>query len=150
MFTFLPEEECRILCADGKNPNEAKERLAWEVTALIHSKDEADKALAGAKAAFGSGSGGGDKSSMPQAQAARSRFEAGYNVVDLFCDTGLVPTKSEARRLVQQGGAFVSDKSGELVNIGDPAVMIGSDRLNSDGELIIRAGKKRYLLILVK
>ncbi|MCL2808457.1 MAG: tyrosine--tRNA ligase [Treponema sp.] len=156
MFTFLPEEECRVLCADGKNPNEAKERLAWEVTALIHSKDEADKALAGAKAAFGSGAfssggvGGGDKSSMPQAQVARSRFEAGYNVVDLFSDTGLAPTKSEARRLVQQGGAFVSETSGELSNISDSTVMIGLDNLNKDGELIIRAGKKRYLLILVK
>ncbi|GAB1481849.1 hypothetical protein MASR2M78_06640 [Treponema sp.] len=62
MFTFLSTEECKALVAEGKNPNEAKERLAWEITSLIHGKEEADKALSGAKAAFG---GGGDKSAMP-------------------------------------------------------------------------------------
>jgi tyrosyl-tRNA synthetase len=145
MFTFLPVDECKALCAPNKNPNEAKERLAWEVTSLIHGKDEADKALGGAKAAFG---GGGDKSAMPSAQLARSLFEAGYNVVDLFCDAGLVPTKSEGRRLVQQGGAFVSSSGGELSAIGDPAAVIGADRLNAEGELVLRAGKKRYCLVV--
>jgi tyrosyl-tRNA synthetase len=149
MFTFLPVEECDALTAQGKNPNEAKERLAWEVTALIHGKDEADRALAGAQAAFGK-SGAGDKSAMPRAQLARARFEAGYNVVDLFCDAGLAPTKSEARRLVQQGGAFVSDAGGALAAITDAAAGIGADRLNTAGELILRAGKKRYCLAVVE
>ena len=145
MFTFLPIGECDALSAG--NPNEAKERLAWEVTALIHGKDEADKALAGAKAAFGGGiAAGGDKSSIPSAELKRSGFEAGYNIVDLFCDTGLVPSKSEGRRLVQQGGAFVS-AGGDLCAVNDLAAVIGSDRLNADGELILRAGKKRYCLI---
>jgi len=147
MFTFLPVDECRALCATGKNPNDAKERLAWEVTSLIHGKDEADKAFSGARAAFG---GGGDKSAMPRAELARSRFEAGYNVVDLFCDTALVPTKSEGRRLVQQGGAFVSDSGGELSTVTDLAALINSDRLNAEGELLLRAGKKRYLLVTAK
>jgi tyrosyl-tRNA synthetase len=146
MFTFLPVEECEALCAPGKNPNEAKERLAWEVTALIHSKTEADKALAGAIAAFG-GDKSGDKSAMPKAELTRQRFEAGYNVVDLFCDAGLVPSKSEGRRLVQQGGAFISGSSGELSAINDPSAIIGADMLNAEGELILRAGKKRYLLV---
>lgn len=147
MFTFLPIEECESLCSSGKNPNEAKERLAWEVTALIHGKEEADKALAGAKAAFG---GGGDKSAMPTAELPRSRFEAGCNVVDLFCDTGLVPSKSEGRRLVQQGGAFVSKADGELTAISDPAALITADYLNAEGELTLRAGKKRYMLVTTK
>jgi tyrosyl-tRNA synthetase len=146
MFTFLPVEECDALCAAGKNPNEAKERLAWEVTALIHGRDEADKALAGAKAAFGGG-GAGDKSAMPRAELSRAQFDAGYNVVDLFVDAGLAPTKSEARRLVQQGGAFVSGPEGELAAAGGVADLIGADRLNAEGELILRAGKKRYCLI---
>jgi tyrosyl-tRNA synthetase len=145
MFTFLPVEEIDKLTASGKNPNEAKERLAWEVTALIHSKDEADKALAGAKAAFGSDAG--DKSAMPKTELARVRFETGYNIVDLFCDTGLVPTKSEGRRLVQQGGAFVSAKDGELSVINDVSALIGADSLNSESELTLRAGKKRYMLV---
>ncbi|MCL2229879.1 MAG: tyrosine--tRNA ligase [Treponema sp.] len=149
MFTFLPADECKSLTGEGKNPNDAKERLAWEVTALIHGKEEADKALAGAKAAFGRGNNAqGDKSAMPKTEIARSKFEAGYNVVDLFADAGLEPSKSEARRLVQQGGAFVSDSSGELAAVNDAKALIGTDRLNADGELTLRAGKKRFLLIL--
>jgi len=148
MFTFLPVEEIDKLTASGKNPNDAKERLAWEVTALIHSKDEADKALAGAKAAFGSDAG--EKSAMPKTELARVCFEAGYNIVDLFCDTGLVPTKSEGRRLVQQGGAFVSAKEGGLSVINDVSALIGADSLNSESELTLRAGKKRYMLVIAK
>ncbi|MDR0324091.1 MAG: tyrosine--tRNA ligase [Treponema sp.] len=147
MFTFLPAEECQTLCAPDKNPNDAKERLAWEVTALIHSKEEADKALAGAKAAFGAG---GDKSAMPRAELLRSRFEAGYNIVDLFCDAGIVPSKSEGRRLVQQGGAFISAAEGGLAAINDPAAVINADCLNAEGELTLRAGKKRYILVVAK
>jgi tyrosyl-tRNA synthetase len=153
MFTFLPEQECRELCLAGKNPNEAKERLAWEVTALIHGKEEADRAASGAKAAFG---GGGDKSAMPHAEFARSRFEEGCNVVDLFFEAGLVSTKSEGRRLVQQGGAFVSvpggndGSAGVLSAVNDPSAIIGIDRLNEEGELIMRAGKKKYCLISAK
>ncbi|MDR2942736.1 MAG: tyrosine--tRNA ligase [Treponema sp.] len=144
MFTFLPADECKSLCATDKNPNDAKERLAWEVTALIHSKDEADKALSGAKAAFG---GGGDKAAMPHVEVARSRFETGYNVVDLFFDARLVSTKSEGRRLVDQGGAFVSGADGELSAIGNPSAEIGADRLNAQGELVLRAGKKKYCMV---
>jgi len=152
MFTFLPVDECRSLCAAGKNPNDAKERLAWEVTSLIHGKDEADKALSGARAAFG---GGGDKSAMPRAELSRIRFEEGYNVVDLFCDAGLAPTKSEGRRLVQQGGAFVSvpggsAPGGELSSVTDPSAFVYADWLNDEDELVLRAGKKRYCLVAAK
>ena len=148
MFTFLPIGECNALVAPGKNPNEAKERLAWEVTAVIHGREEADKALAGAKAAFG-GASGGDKSAMPQARLARGNFEAGYNVVDLFHDAGLAPSKSEARRLVQQGGAFVS-AGGELAAIADLTAVVGADALNAECELVLRAGKKRYCLVVAE
>jgi len=149
MFTFLPVAEIRALCAPGKNPNEAKERLAYEVTALIHGKEEADKALAGARAAFG---GGGDKSAMPSTELPRAKFDAGNPVVDLFFDAGLAPTKSEARRLVQQGGAFVSAAGcdgTELEAITDVAALIKTDRIR-DGELILRAGKKRYCRVVVQ
>ncbi|MDR3336068.1 MAG: tyrosine--tRNA ligase [Treponema sp.] len=145
MFTFLPIDEIETLTEKGANPNEAKERLAWEVTALIHGKDEAGKALSGAQAAFG---GGGDRSAMPTAEMGRAKFEAGYNIVDLFTETGLCPTKSEARRLLQQGGAFVSDRNGTLESVSDPAARIGTDRLDKTGELILRAGKKRYCRVI--
>jgi tyrosyl-tRNA synthetase len=145
MFTFLPVEECEALTAPGKNPNEAKERLAWELTALIHGKEEADRALAGARASFGGG--GGERQAIPGVELDRGKFEAGYNVVDLFCDAALVPTKSEGRRLVQQGGAFVSGPGGDLKAVSGIEALIGADRLDSRGELILRAGKKRYCLI---
>ncbi|MDR2070693.1 MAG: tyrosine--tRNA ligase [Treponema sp.] len=146
MFTFLPKEECLRLTEAGKNPNEAKERLAWEVTALIHGREEADRALSGARAAFG---GGGDSSAMPGAVLSRSRFEAGYPATDLFTDAGLTPSKSEARRLIQQGGAFVSAKGGALTAVTDPSALIGADALDGEGILILRAGKKRYCRVSV-
>ncbi|GHV83516.1 tyrosine--tRNA ligase [Spirochaetia bacterium] len=142
LFTFLPIEECESLSAAGKNPNEAKERLAYEVTALIHGKAEAEAALSGAKAAFGNGSG--SRSAMPTKTLPKDKFEAGYNIVDLFTDCGLCPTKSEARRLVQQGGAFVSGADGVLSAVTDPKATVGLENFSSD-ELILRAGKKRFL-----
>jgi tyrosyl-tRNA synthetase len=138
MFTFLPAEECDSLAA-GANPNEAKERLAWEVTALIHGKEEADRALSGARAAFGRG---GDRAAMPRAELPRLRFCRGYNVVDLFADSGLVSTKSEGRRLIEQGGAFVGSAA-----VTDVTAKIGEDRLE-EGELLLRAGKKRCCLVI--
>lgn len=140
MFTFLPTDECKTLSEPGRNVNEAKERLAWELTALIHGKDEADKALAGAKAAFG---GGGDRSAMPTVSLPRSKFEAGYPVLDLFVDAGLSSSKSEARRLVQQGGATVGADIW-----ADEKTPVGPSALDEDGELILRAGKKRYARVV--
>ncbi|MDR1904947.1 MAG: tyrosine--tRNA ligase [Treponema sp.] len=153
MFTFLPIGEIEALCVPDKNPNEAKERLAWEVTALIHGKDEADKALSGAQALF-SGTGG-DRSAMPRVELAREKFSGGYNVVDLFTDAGLCPTKSEARRLVQQGGAFAARAGGKtgpdgeaLEAITDPKALIHEDHFDEAGQLLIRAGKKRYCTVV--
>ena len=149
MFTFLPVGECVALAEPGKNPNDAKERLAWEITALIHGREQADRALAGAKAAFG---GGGDRSAMPRAELSRAKFDAGYNVAELFHDCGLAPSRSEARRLVQQGGAFVSPPGGEgdMKAASDVDAVVGSDALNPEGELVLRAGKKRYCLIVAR
>ena len=146
MFTFLPVGEIDALTAANKNPNEAKERLAWEITALIHGKEEADKAMAGAKAAFGGE--GGDKSAMPRVKLSRSKFEAGYSIVDLFTDASLTSSKSEGRRLVEQGGAFVFGPSGEARAISDVSAEINIESLDENGELILRAGKKRYCLVV--
>jgi tyrosyl-tRNA synthetase len=146
MFTFLPVEECAALTAPGKNPNEAKERLAWEVTALIHGKDAADTALSGARAAFG-GEGAGDRSAMPGVKLPRARFVSGYPVADLFVDARLAASKSEGRRLVEQGGAFVSRAGGNLAAVTDINACIGAEDLDAAGELVLRAGKKRYCLV---
>jgi tyrosyl-tRNA synthetase len=139
MFTFLPVEECRALVAPEKNINDAKERLALELTTLIHGKEEAERALAGAKAAFG---GAGDRNAMPTVTLPRERFEAGYPVLDLFLDAGLVSSKSDARRLVQQGGATVGSAiwTSEKHPVTDTA-------LDASGELVLRAGKKRFVRV---
>jgi tyrosyl-tRNA synthetase len=147
MFTFLPTDECQTLCGEGKNPNDAKERLAWEITALIHGKDEADRALAGAKAAFG---GGGDRNAIPLVSLSRAKFEAGYNIVELFTDAGLASSRSEARRLVEQGGAFTGTAADKLDPQSDPKTIIGIDALDAAGELVLRAGKKRFCRIAVQ
>ncbi len=143
MFTFLSSAECRELGrAKDAGINAAKERLAWEVTALIHGKEEADKALAAAKAAFG---GGGDLEEIPSKDISRAEFGEGLGVLDLFVLSGLAPSKSEARRLVQQGGAIVNDKK-----IESEKDIIGPGYLDAHSALLLRAGKKRVFRIVVK
>lgn len=138
LFTFMPVGEIDAVLSGDINA--AKERLAWEVTALIHGKDEADKALAGAKAAFG---GGGDKSSMPTVEIARSRFASGIGVLDLFFEAKLAATKSDARRLVEQGGAVAGEKA-----ITDVKAVLDESSLDKDGEIVLRAGKKKFARVI--
>ncbi len=140
LFTFLSVPEIDGLVAGDINA--AKERLAFEVTKEIHGLAEAEKALAGAKAAFG---GGGDRASMPTAALERSRFDAGYPVVDLFFEAGLCATKSDARRLIEQGGATVADAA-----CTDVKATVGSGVLDASGELILRAGKKKFVRVTTK
>ena len=140
-FTFLPPEECRELgAAKDKAINESKERLAFEVTRLLHGEEEAAKAREAAKAAF---AGGGDTSGIPSVDIPAGDFEKGINILDLFSRTGLCTSKSEARRLVQQGGARVNDDK-----IDDVDAAIGIDSV-LDGEVMLKAGKKRYFRISV-
>jgi len=142
MFTFLPAEECRRLGSlKDAALNEAKERLAWEVTALIHGREEADKALTAARAAF---RGDGDATQLPTTEIGRARLEAGVGVLDLFVESGLAPSKNEARRLIQQGGASVNGKK-----IEDEKQILGAADL-TEGAMMLRAGKKRVARIVLK
>lgn len=138
LFTFLPIEEIKAVCAG--DINKAKERLAFEVTALIHGKEEAEKALEGARAAF---SGGGNKDAMPTANLSLSKLDEGIGIIDLFAEAGLASTKSDARRLVEQGGAFINEEK-----ISDIKAIIGKEKLDKDNEMILRAGKKRFMRII--
>ncbi|MGB4572127.1 MAG: tyrosine--tRNA ligase [Rectinemataceae bacterium] len=140
MFTFLGTDECRALgAARDAGINAAKERLAWEVTAVIHGEAEADKARAAARAAF---SGGGDIDQIPSRELAKSELAKGLGVLDLFVLAALASSKSEARRLVQQGGAIVNDRK-----IEDEKTVIDASWLD-DGALLLRAGKKRVFRII--
>lgn len=138
LFTFLSIEEIKAACAG--DINKAKERLAFEVTALIHGKEEAEKALEGARAAF---SGGGNKDAMPTANLSLSKLNDGIGIIDLFAEAGLASTKSDARRLVEQGGAFINEEK-----ISDIKAIIGKEKLDKDNEMILRAGKKRFMRII--
>jgi len=126
LFTFLSIEEIKSVCAG--DINKAKERLAFEVTALIHGKEEAEKALEGARAAF---SGGGNKDAMPTANLSLSKLNEGIGIIDLFAEAGLASTKSDARRLVEQGGAFINEEK-----ISDIKALIGKEKLDKDNEMI--------------
>lgn len=140
LFTFLPISEIDSLLKGDINA--AKERLAYEITLLIHGKEEAEKALSGARAAFG---GGGDKSQMPTVELPLTRFTEGIGLIDLFFEAGLASTKSDARRLVEQGGAVVADST-----ITDVKAVLSTSILDKDGELILRAGKKKFVRVLTR
>jgi len=146
LFTFLPAEEVRELGKlKDREINRAKEVLAYEQTKIIHGEEEAEKSKAAAHAAFSvAGSGITDKSSIPSIVIAENELEKGINVMDLFARTDLCSTKSEARRLVMQGGASVNGKK-----IADIQVSIDSS-FEEGGELLLKAGKKRYFRIIVE
>lgn len=133
MLTFLPIEEIEAMKDwEGSQLNKAKEILAYELTKLVHGEEEAQKAQQGAQALFG---GGGNTENMPCTEIPAAEIpEDGMNIMDLLVKTGLAPSKSEARRLVQQGGVSVDD-----VKVGDPNAL-----LKIDGEVIIKKGKKVF------
>ena len=136
LFTFLPMDEVtRLGAAAGAELNASKEVLAFEATSLCHGAAAANEARAAAHAAFG---GGGDLSAMPSTTVDSARLAAGISVLDLFVECGLTASKGEARRLVQQGGAYVND----TVVTEDARKVNAADM--QDGTIMLRAGKKKY------
>jgi len=148
MYTFLPVEECRKLGAlKDQEINRAKEVLAYEQTKIIHGQIEADKVREAAHAAFSSG-GAQDKSGMPSAVLKRSDLEAGINIMDLYVLSGLCSSKSDARRLITQGGASINGEKNS-----DADGIIGISSALTDGEekeIILKAGKKRFFRFLIQ
>ena len=140
LFTFLPMEDVtRLGSATGADLNASKEVLAFEAASLCHGAAAANEARAAARAAFGvKAGGGGDLSAMPSTIADRARLTAGISVLDLFVECGLTASKGEARRLVQQGGAYVNDAV-----VTEDTRKVGSLDLK-DGAIMLRAGKKKY------
>mgnify|MGYP002440375367 FL=1 len=136
MLTFLPLEEIdRMDSWEGSRLNEAKEILAYELTSLVHGKEEADKAQTASHALF---AGGGDDSNMPTTQlGADDLTDGGIAILDLMTKCGLIASKSEGRRLVMQGGVSVNDEKVTAIDY-----VVTEDML-SDG-VKIRKGKKVY------
>lgn len=138
LFTFMSLDEIATYDDPARNINDAKAKLAYEIIKIIHGEEEAEKAVAAAKAAFGNG---GDRSAMPTVNVA---FGEGKGVIDLFFEAGLGSTKSDIRRLVEGGGCFVNDNK-----ITDVKAVITKDDAK-DGEMILRAGKKRIMRVVVE
>ena len=137
MLTFLPLEEIDAM-ADWKDAklNEAKDILAYELTKLVHSQEEADKAREASRALF---SGKGDATHMPATQIAAEKLADGkIGIMALLVECGLCASNSEARRLVQQGGISVDEAKVESID-----ATFDAEALSGDG-VIIKKGKKVF------
>ncbi|MBR1528676.1 MAG: tyrosine--tRNA ligase [Oscillospiraceae bacterium] len=134
MLTFEPIEKIEEMeqNLEGAGFNQAKELLAYSLTELVHGKEEADKALEAAKAVF---SGGGNSENMPSTAIPAEKLTDGkINILNLLVECKLVPTKSEGRRNVQQGGISIN---GEKITDPNAEIVL-------DGEVIIKKGKKVF------
>lgn len=142
LFTLLPLEEiARLEALQGAEIRAAKAELAYRATEIIHGTDEADKARAGAQAAFG---GGGNVDEMPASNLPATRLNGGILVTDLLAETGLAKSKSEARRLIEQGGVRVNDNRIESIE----QTLTSADI--ADSALLLRVGKKKFHRVVVE
>ena len=150
LYTFLGSDEIEGLAAevseeDAAKINATKERLAWEITALVHGTIAADAALAAARVLFaGGGVIGGADETAPGDTLPVSDLDAGIKVLDLFVRAGLSGSKSAARRLVQQGGARINDEKISDVDAVIDRTWIDDAEGSGNVTLLLRAGKKRF------
>lgn len=137
ILTFVPVSEIEELAKlEGSEINKAKEILAYEVTKLIHGKEEADKAQEAARALFGSKA---NTDNMPSTALSAEDFTDGeIAVLDLMTKCGLIASKGEGKRLIQQGGVAVDDKK-----VTDPFAKINAAEFEK-GYVVIKKGKKVF------
>jgi len=142
MLTFLPLDQIREMESwEGSRLNQAKEILAFELTAMVHGEEEAKKAEAAAKALFGGGAGSAD---MPTTELKEEELADGtVDIMTLLVKTGLCPSKSDARRNIQQGGVTANDEK-----ITDIAKSFGKAEL-SEG-IVLKRGKKSFHKVILK
>jgi tyrosyl-tRNA synthetase len=140
-FTFLPVAEIRSLCAHrDQRINEAKRVLARELTTIVHGADEARRAEEAARAAFG---GGADLSNLPTLEVTETEVAQCLTVIDAIVRSGLCATKSEARRLIEQGGASLNGKKVTSIE----ATLSRGDF--SSGAAVLQAGKKKHRRVVL-
>ncbi|MCF2673399.1 tyrosine--tRNA ligase [Fusobacterium varium] len=140
LLTFIPMAEVKRLSAlEGAEINEAKKILAFEITKMIHGEEEALKAKTAAEALFG---GGQDMSSVPSVEIEEAVL--GIGLIDFLVEKGILKTKSEGRRLVQQNGLNIGDSK-----VTDFTMPITKD-LFANGEFLVKIGKKKYHKVVLK
>ena len=139
MLTFLPLEQIDEMDKwEGSELNKAKEILAFELTKLVHGEEEAQKALEGAKALFG---GAGNTENMPVCTLSEDDLTDGaIDILTLLIKTGLVPTRNEGRRAVEQGGVSVNGEK-----ITDPKAVIKKEDITDN--FVIQRGKKKFMKV---
>lgn len=142
MLTFLPLEQIDAMDSwEGSQLNKAKEILAYELTQMIHGKEEADKAQESARALFSQG----NAAEMPTAElTAEDLTENTADILTLLLKSGLVSSKSEARRAVEQGGVAVDGEK-----ITDIHASFTADALSGEG-VILKKGKKNFRKVVLK
>lgn len=142
MLTFMPLSEIEEYAKlEGSAINSAKEKLAYELTFMIHGKEEADKALETAKTVFAAG---GVSADMPTTEIEENALSDGkISILDLLTLGKLAPSRSEAKRLVMQGGVFIGDEKVESFS-----AVVDAEKLK-DG-IIIRKGKKIFHRFITK
>ena len=133
------DEIKRLSSLEGAQINKAKEVLAYELTKMIHSEEEAKKAQEAARALFKDGA---DMSSVPQTEIDAQKLSDGMELLELLMLTGLTSSKSEGRRLIQQGGIYVADQ-----RVDDVDLKIAAKDFDDDKTLLLRKGKKVYHMV---
>ena len=143
MLTFLPLEEIDAMESwEGAQLNQAKEILAFELTKLVHGEEEATKAREASHALF---AGGGDSAHMPTVELSAADFADGdMDILALLVKTELAPSRSDARRAVEQGGVSVADEK-----VTDIKTAYNADFFGADG-LVVKRGKKKFVKVSVK
>jgi tyrosyl-tRNA synthetase len=142
LFTFLPMDEVRRLSAlEGAELRSAKEVLAFEATRICHGEKAAEQAREASRQLFGGG--GRRASAAPTFEIPREEMEQGLPAYILFELAGLCKTRGDARRLIAQGGGYVND---ERIDAFDRTI---DARALNGGSLLLRAGKKRYVRVMV-
>ena len=142
MLTFLPLEQINEMDQwEGSQLNQAKEILAYELTKLVHGEEEAQKSLKSAKELFT----GGNAADMPACELEESDFTDGsVDILTILQKSGLAPTRSEARRNVEQGGVTVDGKG-----VTDVKALFTKEQLSGEG-LVVKRGKKKFVKVFVK
>ena len=142
MLTFLPLEEIEKMDAwEGSQLNQAKEILAYELTKLVHGEEEAVKAQESARALFSAGVA----ADMPTAELTEEDFADGsIDLISVLCKSGLVASRSEGRRAIEQGGVTVENDK-----VSDIKATYTKDTFAGDG-VVIKRGKKNFRKVVLK
>lgn len=136
-YSFLHVDEIASLCSS--DIREAKQALAWQVTAMVHGEAAAEAARLTSQAAF-SQADAEQANHLPTCFLSEEQLEKGVSVIDLLTITGLCNSRSAAIRLVKMGGAYLSDR-----RIDDPSELIDPQLREA---FLLRAGKKRYVRVM--